>query len=42
MTAPSLSSIYGHPWYWWLAVIIVIGAMLYLGKELGEAIADKA
>jgi hypothetical protein len=34
--------VYGHQWYWWIAVVVVIGAALYLGKGLGEAIAGEA
>jgi hypothetical protein len=37
-----MANIYGHPWYWWIAVIVVIGAALYLGKGLGEAVAADA
>ncbi len=36
-----MQDIYGHPWYWWVAIIIVVGALLYLGKEIGEAVAEK-
>jgi len=34
--------IYGHQWYWWGAVVVAIGAALYLGKGLGEAITADA
>jgi len=38
----NLSNIFGHPWYWWLAIFIVMGAMLWFGKEIGETVAKKA
>jgi hypothetical protein len=37
----NLQNIFGRPWYWWLAVFIVMGAMLWFGKEIGESVAEK-
>lgn len=38
----NMTDIYGHPWYWWLAALIVVGALLYFGREIGVAITEKA
>ena len=32
----------GHPWWFWVALAVAIGAALYLGKGLGEAITAEA